>query len=57
MKAKTCECEDFKVGMPQITNAQIMSSPDIHSWGTYYTGKIFKFCPWCGKILKIEEKE
>jgi len=50
-----CVCEDFKIGMPQIINAQVMSSPIIHSWGAKYTGKLFKFCPWCGKILTLEK--
>ena len=53
----TCECEDFKLGMPQIAQAQVMTSPAMFSWGTKYTGKPFKFCPWCGKVLKIEEKK
>ncbi len=53
-----CEanCEDFKLGMPQIINAQVMASPLIHSWGIKYTGKPFKFCPWCGRVL-IEKEE
>ena len=55
--AVICECEDFKVGMSQIINAQVMASPTIHSWGSKYTGEPFKYCPWCGKILKIEGKE
>ena len=54
MPALTCECEDFKVGMPQIIAA---TSPDTHSWRMGYTGKPFKFCPWCQKVLLIEEKE
>jgi len=41
--------------MPQIINAQVMSSPIIHSWGVEYTGKLFKFCPWCGKELILEK--
>ncbi len=52
----TCDCEDFKLGMPQIAQAQIMASPAMFSWGTKYTGKQFKFCPWCGKVL-IQKKD
>lgn len=51
------DCEDFKIGMPQIESALIMASPHIHSWGVEYTGKQFKFCPWCGRILVEKEKE
>lgn len=53
---RTCECEDFKIGMPQIINAQVMASSIIHSWGSDYTGKMFRFCPWCGKELTEEDK-
>ena len=59
MPTLTCECEDFKLGMPQIIAAQIGASV-APSWGIKYTGKPFKFCPWCGKVLdppKIENKE
>lgn len=49
MPKLTCECEDFKIGMPQIIAA---TSPDTHAWRMGYTAKPFKFCPWCGKVLK-----
>jgi len=52
-----CDCKDFKIGMPQIISAQVMVSPTIHSWGTKYTGKVFKFCPWCAKPLaEVKDK-
>ncbi len=55
MPTLTCsgDCEDYKVGMPQIEDAFIMV---YQHWGIKYTGKPFRECPWCGRDLKIEEK-
>jgi hypothetical protein len=41
-----CDCEDFKLGMPQIIAAQT-NNYLIKK----YTGKPFLFCPWCQKVL------
>lgn len=49
-----CECEDFKIGMAAIIEAQKLI---FDYWGIKYTGKPFKFCPWCGKVLKEKEKD
>ena len=49
-----CDCEDFKIGMPQIIAAQIAASTLLR-WKIKYTGKPFKFCPWCQKVLKEKE--
>jgi hypothetical protein len=40
-----CSCQDWKEGMPQIEGAQVLA----HTHGTAYTGKVFLYCPWCGK--------
>ncbi len=55
MPTLTCDCEDFKVGISQIIELQKLYLN--HPWIPRYTGKPFKFCPWCGKVLKIKEKE
>jgi hypothetical protein len=39
-----CNCEDFKVNNPLIAEAQIR--------GGGYSGKFWKFCPWCAFALK-----
>ncbi len=51
----TCECEDFKLGMPQIIEVQKLHL--THPWIPKYTGKPFKFCPWCGKVLVEKVKD
>ena len=48
-----CDCKDWQESEPQIESAQILSS--LH--GGEYTGAYFKFCPWCGKILKEEDTD
>ena len=53
MIAKTtvyCERDEWKVGMPQITQAQLLS----WNHGAEYRGPIFHFCPWCGAELEEE---
>ena len=39
--------------MFQIVEAQIWRDKK----GFPYTGKQFKYCPWCGKLLQNLEKE
>jgi hypothetical protein len=50
---KDCTCEDWKFAVPQINNAIVMWS--MRSYGSKYTGKPFKLCPWCGKVLEDDE--
>lgn len=42
-----CECDDWKQSFPQISGAQSLAW--VH--GSRYTGAVFRFCPWCGKVL------
>lgn len=52
MKNKKCDCPDWEASANQIFNAQSIHSAN----GIKYTGEVFKFCPWCGKVLnKIED--
>jgi len=44
---KECLCEDWKISANQIFNAQIIHANN----GIKYTGKVFKYCPWCGLEL------
>lgn len=50
-----CTCMDWK-HVKQIDAAIQMSA--LHSWGDPrgYTGKPWKFCPWCGKRLVKNRK-
>lgn len=50
-KVECSNCKEWKEGMTSITAAQLLA----HNHGMKYTGKIFKYCPWCGKPLKVEE--
>ena len=42
-----CICKGWKTGMGQISSAQVLA----FNHGMKYTGKIFSYCPWCGKKL------
>ena len=42
-------CDEYEPNVRQIDNA--LDCARIHSWGKY-TGKPFRYCPWCG--LSIE---
>lgn len=46
-----CTCREWKQSWPQIHCAQVLAS--IH--GDEYTGTIFKYCPWCGKEMILNE--
>ena len=50
-----CDCEDWKVGFPQIVAAQTMSAMRVAS--IKYTGKPFKYCPWCKKPCEVNNEE
>ena len=43
-----CECSDYKENINKINAGFVFSS--THGIGGY-TGKIIKYCPWCGKEL------
>ena len=47
-----CDCEDWKASWPQIEGAQVLSY--IH--GGRYSGKAFRFCPWCSQELKSTDE-
>ncbi len=48
-----CICKDWKESNNQIIDAQLIA--DNH--GFKYTGKVFKYCPWCGNKLYTKENE
>jgi len=47
-KEYECDCDNWQEYFPQILSAQILAN--MH--GAPYTGKRFKYCPWCAKELK-----
>lgn len=53
-KLVECKCPDW------APNVDILNGSFVMSWvhgGGGYGGKLFVFCPWCGKKLKeIEHK-
>ena len=52
-----CSCADWKQSADQIFMSQIRDT--LHT-GNKYTGRMFEFCPWCGKSLvktKSEDKQ
>jgi len=53
-KGLNCDCEGWQVGFNQICAAQAMESN--RAAGARYTGKIFAFCPWCGRSVKEEDQ-
>ena len=46
-----CNCEDWKLSVPQIASAQSLA----FSHSMKYTGKPFRFCPWCAQELKVTD--
>jgi hypothetical protein len=55
-----CDCDDWKKHWPIIIENQMMFCVQ-HFAVPKYTGKTFKFCPWCGEELvsnpvKLNEK-
>lgn len=53
-----CDCLDWKLNIEIIDNMILMQTN--MAWGNKegYTGKRFKYCPWCGRLLEtIREKE
>ena len=53
MNNVVCDCEGWKSSANQIFGSQTLA----WTHGISYTGKIWKFCPWCGKTLVEEKKE
>lgn len=53
----TCDCKDWKPNIA-IINGYIAVQSHM-AWGNKdgYTGKPFKFCPWCSRRLKKEGVE
>lgn len=46
--AKYCECTEWHIYIDEIINAQKFMR--LH--GQEYSGKPFKYCPWCGAVLE-----
>ena len=44
----TCSCENWRESAHQIFHAQVQYTL---ATGVNYTGKGFRFCPWCGRLL------
>ena len=44
---KQCTCKDWKINTPILDAPYTMNLTSVGE----YTGKIFNFCPWCGKAL------
>lgn len=53
-KGKYCGCEDWEPNIEKV-NSLMCSAFNISHGLTGYNGKIFKYCPWCGKKLKNKE--
>lgn len=50
-----CNCKDWEFAVPQINTAIVMWAN--RTYGSKYTGKPFKLCPWCGKNLEEKNEE
>lgn len=50
-----CTCDDFKENAPKVDSLITLASLR-YATRDGYTGKIFVYCPWCGKHL-IEKKD
>lgn len=50
-KVGRCDCEDWNKSEPQILAAQTLA----WTHRMEYSGAVFKYCPWCGKELKVDE--
>ena len=49
-----CKCEDWKENIEKINDP--IEFQAIRSCTSGYTGKIFVYCPWCGKELEKENE-
>lgn len=52
MVATKCDCKGWKKSINPLNSGLTMAS----ARGYQYTGDDFKFCPWCGKELMVDEK-
>lgn len=43
-----CECADWVEGNAQLDSFTVLA----FTHGMHYTGKQFRYCPWCGKKLE-----
>ena len=43
-----CNCKGWEVSNYQIIGAQQLAA----NHGIKYTGRIYKYCPWCGSLLE-----
>ena len=49
---RKCKCKDWKRDMPNIIGMSVM----MQNHGMGYRGKIFEYCPWCGKkLIKVNK--
>ena len=46
----TCSCRDWSENMDKIINLQVLEAIRTTRG---YDGKVFVFCPWCGKRLTV----
>ena len=51
-----CKCKDWTDNI-RILDGMI-ATQSVMAWGNKdgYTGKPFKYCPWCGRKRKIEKE-
>ncbi|NIM06220.1 MAG: hypothetical protein GTO55_07645, partial [Armatimonadetes bacterium] len=52
-KAVKCNCEGYKMGMPQLEAQQLFCLDQAA--GPVYTAPKFTYCPWCGVNLETGE--
>jgi len=45
-----CNCKDWEENIDILNGPTVLQSIRTGSKG--YTGKVFVYCPWCGKELK-----
>lgn len=48
-----CLCPDFKENVPILNAPFTLAAARNPETYRGYTGKQFKFCPWCGETLKL----
>lgn len=53
----TCTCKDWQPNIDKINGFIAMQTH--MAWGNKrgYDGKVFVYCPWCGKKLKKDKKD
>ena len=48
---RKCDCEQWESFIPEILGFTFLA----YQHGFSYTSDPYKFCPWCGKELTLEE--